>query len=105
MYLVFEFMEADLHNVIKKLTILKDIHKQFIMCQLFRAVRFLHSGNVLHRFVHFSILFLFFKTVYTITHLSFIKFPRAYFVKISFSLLKSNLAEIFGFILFIYFFS
>uniref|UniRef100_A0A915Q630 Mitogen-activated protein kinase n=1 Tax=Setaria digitata TaxID=48799 RepID=A0A915Q630_9BILA len=48
-YLVFEFMEADLHNVIKKLTILKDIHKQFIMCQLFRAVRFLHSGNVLHR--------------------------------------------------------
>ncbi|VDM26670.1 unnamed protein product, partial [Toxocara canis] len=48
-YLVFEFMEADLHNVIKKMTILKDIHKQYIMCQLFRAVRFLHSGNVLHR--------------------------------------------------------
>ncbi|VDM12508.1 unnamed protein product [Wuchereria bancrofti] len=46
---IFEFMEADLHNVIKKLTILKDIHKQYIMCQLFRAVRFLHSGNVLHR--------------------------------------------------------
>lgn len=50
-YLVFEFMEADLHNVIKKITILKDIHKQYIMCQLFRAVRFLHSGNVLHRLV------------------------------------------------------
>lgn len=48
-YLVFEFMEADLHNVIKKMTILKDIHKQYIMCQLFRAVRYLHSGNVLHR--------------------------------------------------------
>ena len=42
-------MEADLHNVIKKGTILKDIHKQYIMCQLFRAVRYLHSGNVLHR--------------------------------------------------------
>lgn len=42
-------MEADLHNVIKKATILKDIHKQYIMCQLFRAVRYLHSGNVLHR--------------------------------------------------------
>lgn len=56
-------MEADLHNVIKKMTILKvargaaihitlsfkDIHKQYIMCQLFRAVRYLHSGNVLHR--------------------------------------------------------
>jgi mitogen-activated protein kinase 15 len=48
-YLVFEFMEADLHNVIKKMTILKDIHKQYIMCQLFRAIRYLHSGNVLHR--------------------------------------------------------
>uniref|UniRef100_A0A7E4W3B4 Mitogen-activated protein kinase n=1 Tax=Panagrellus redivivus TaxID=6233 RepID=A0A7E4W3B4_PANRE len=48
-YLVFEFMEADLHNVIKKMTILKDVHKQYIMCQLFRAVKFLHSGNVLHR--------------------------------------------------------
>uniref|UniRef100_A0A1I7X870 Protein kinase domain-containing protein n=1 Tax=Heterorhabditis bacteriophora TaxID=37862 RepID=A0A1I7X870_HETBA len=42
-------MEADLHNVIKKVTILKDVHKQYIMCQLFRAIRFLHSGNVLHR--------------------------------------------------------
>ena len=48
-YLVFEYMEADLHNVIKKVTILKDIHKQYIMCQLFRAIRYLHSGNVLHR--------------------------------------------------------
>lgn len=48
-YLAFEFMEADLHNVIKKGSILKDVHKQYIMCQLFRAIRFLHSGNVLHR--------------------------------------------------------
>ncbi|CAB3402944.1 unnamed protein product [Caenorhabditis bovis] len=48
-YLIFEYMEADLHNVIKKGTILKDVHKQYIMCQLFRAIRFLHSGNVLHR--------------------------------------------------------
>lgn len=43
-------MEADLHNVIKKGSILKDVHKQYIMCQLFRAIRFLHSGNVLHRY-------------------------------------------------------
>uniref|UniRef100_A0A8R1IFR0 Protein kinase domain-containing protein n=1 Tax=Caenorhabditis japonica TaxID=281687 RepID=A0A8R1IFR0_CAEJA len=50
-YLAFEFMEADLHNVIKKGSILKDVHKQYIMCQLFRAIRFLHSGNVLHRCV------------------------------------------------------
>ncbi|VDD94711.1 unnamed protein product [Enterobius vermicularis] len=42
-------MDTDLHNVIKRGTILKDIHRRYIMCQLFRAVRFLHSGNVLHR--------------------------------------------------------
>lgn len=48
-YLVFEFMDTDLHNVIKKGGILKDIHKQYIMYQLFRAVKYLHSGNVIHR--------------------------------------------------------
>lgn len=48
-YLTFEYMDTDLHNVIKRGTILKDIHRRYIMCQLFRAVRFLHSGNVLHR--------------------------------------------------------
>ena len=42
-------MDTDLHMVIKKGGILKEIHKQYIMCQLFRAVKYLHSGNVLHR--------------------------------------------------------
>lgn len=48
-YLVFEYMDTDLHNVIKRGSILKDIHKQYIMYQLFRAVKYLHSGNVIHR--------------------------------------------------------
>ncbi|XP_014671893.1 PREDICTED: extracellular signal-regulated kinase 2-like [Priapulus caudatus] len=48
-YLVFEYMETDLHNVIKKGGILKEIHKRYIMYQLFRAVKYLHSGNVIHR--------------------------------------------------------
>ena len=49
LYLVFEFMETDLHHVIKKGSILKGIHKQYIMYQLFKATQFLHSGNVIHR--------------------------------------------------------
>ena len=64
LYLVFEFMETDLHHVIKKGNILKGIHRQFIMYQLFKvedwtmlqlttvllqATQFLHSGNVIHR--------------------------------------------------------
>ncbi|KAK9309626.1 hypothetical protein QLX08_000838 [Tetragonisca angustula] len=48
-YLVFEYMETDLHNVIKKGKILKDLHKVFIMYQLFKAIKYIHSGNVIHR--------------------------------------------------------
>ena len=42
-------METDLHNVIKRKTILKDIHKQYIMYQLLKATKYLHSANVIHR--------------------------------------------------------
>lgn len=45
----FKFLETDLHNVIKKRNILKDIHKVFIMYQLFKATKYIHSGNVIHR--------------------------------------------------------
>lgn len=48
-YLSFEFMESDLHNVIKRGTILKDIHKRYVMYQLLNATNFIHSGNVIHR--------------------------------------------------------
>ena len=41
-------VDTDLHNVIKK-GILKDVHKQYIMYQLFKATKYLHSGNVIHR--------------------------------------------------------
>ncbi|XP_017055573.1 extracellular signal-regulated kinase 7 [Drosophila ficusphila] len=48
-YLVFEYMESDLHNVIKKGDVLKDIHKRFVMYQLINAIKYMHSGNVIHR--------------------------------------------------------
>ncbi|XP_022234097.2 extracellular signal-regulated kinase 7 [Drosophila obscura] len=48
-YLVFEHMESDLHFVIKKGDILKDIHRQFVMYQLVNAMKYVHSGNVIHR--------------------------------------------------------
>ncbi|XP_058977664.1 mitogen-activated protein kinase 15 isoform X2 [Musca domestica] len=48
-YLIFEYMESDLHNIIKKGTILKDIHKRYIMYQLINAIKYIHSGNVIHR--------------------------------------------------------
>jgi len=48
-YLVFDFMDTDLHAVIKKGNILKDIHKRYIMYQVLKACNYLHSGNVIHR--------------------------------------------------------
>ncbi|KAM4792516.1 mitogen-activated protein kinase 15 isoform 2-T3 [Cyanocitta cristata] len=48
-YLIFESMETDLHAVIKKGNLLKDIHKCYIVYQLLRATKFIHSGNVIHR--------------------------------------------------------
>jgi len=47
-YLVFEYMETDLHAVIRA-GILEDIHKQYIMYQLIKAIKYMHSANVLHR--------------------------------------------------------
>lgn len=58
-YLVFEFMgklinftiskDTDLHNCIKKGGILKEIHKKYIFYQVLRAVKYIHSANVIHR--------------------------------------------------------
>ena len=44
-----QFLDTDLHNVIKRGNILKEVHKQYILYQLFRATKYLHSGNVIHR--------------------------------------------------------
>jgi len=47
-YLVFEYMETDLHAVIRA-NILEEVHKQYIIYQLLKALKFMHSGGVLHR--------------------------------------------------------
>jgi len=35
--------------VIKRGNILKDVHKRYIMYQLLKATKYMHSGNVIHR--------------------------------------------------------
>lgn len=47
-YLIFEFMETDLHAVIRA-KILEDIHNQYIMYQIFRSLKYMHSADLLHR--------------------------------------------------------
>lgn len=47
-YLVFEYMETDLQAVVRA-NILQDIHKQYVCYQLLRALKYMHSGELLHR--------------------------------------------------------
>ena len=44
-YVVFELMQADLHEVIKANDDLTPEHFQFFLYQLLRAMKFLHTGN------------------------------------------------------------
>ena len=48
LYLVFDLMETDLHIVIRA-KILKDIHKKFVIYQLFKSLKYLHSAEIVHR--------------------------------------------------------
>lgn len=47
-YLTFDHMETDLHAVIRA-NILEEIHKKYIIYQLLKALKFMHSGELLHR--------------------------------------------------------
>ena len=48
LYLVFEYMETDLHAVIRA-NILAEVHKQYIMYQTFKALKYMHSSKLVHR--------------------------------------------------------
>mmetsp|Transcript_27662 Transcript_27662/g.33582 ORF Transcript_27662/g.33582 Transcript_27662/m.33582 type:complete len:372 (+) Transcript_27662:400-1515(+) len=56
-YLIFEFMETDLHAVIRA-NILEEIHKQYTCYQLFKCLKYMHSAELLHRDVKPSNLLL-----------------------------------------------
>ncbi len=47
-YLVFDFMETDLHAVIRA-GILQDIHRQYVIYQLLKSLHFLHTAELIHR--------------------------------------------------------
>ena len=47
-YLVFEYMETDLHAVIRA-NLLEDVHNKYIIYQLLKALKYLHSAGVVHR--------------------------------------------------------
>ncbi|XP_020098066.1 mitogen-activated protein kinase 9-like isoform X1 [Ananas comosus] len=48
-YVVFELMESDLHQVIKANDDLTHEHYQFFLYQLLRGLKYIHTANVFHR--------------------------------------------------------
>ncbi|KAL7175321.1 hypothetical protein ACSBR2_029011 [Camellia fascicularis] len=48
-YLVYELMDTDLHQIIKSSQALMNDHCQYFLFQLLRGLKYLHSANILHR--------------------------------------------------------
>ncbi|KAK1551216.1 hypothetical protein Q3G72_032191 [Acer saccharum] len=48
-YLVYELMDTDLHQIIKSSQALTNDHCQYFLLQLLRGLKYLHSANILHR--------------------------------------------------------
>ncbi|KZV14692.1 big map kinase/bmk [Dorcoceras hygrometricum] len=48
-YVVFELMESDLHQVIKANDDLTHEHHRFFLYQMLRAMKYMHTANVYHR--------------------------------------------------------
>lgn len=48
LYLTFDYMDADLHSVVRS-NVLLPIHKKYIMYQLVKALKYIHSAELIHR--------------------------------------------------------
>lgn len=48
-YLVYELMDTDLHQIVKSSQALSNDHCQYFLFQLLRGLKYLHSANILHR--------------------------------------------------------
>ncbi|XP_077215025.1 mitogen-activated protein kinase homolog NTF6-like [Tasmannia lanceolata] len=48
-YIVYELMDTDLHQIIRSSQPLTDDHCQYFLYQLLRGLKYIHSANVLHR--------------------------------------------------------
>ena len=48
-YVMYELMDTDLHQIIRSKQALSDDHCQYFVYQLLRGLKYIHSANVLHR--------------------------------------------------------
>ncbi|KAK3227842.1 hypothetical protein Dsin_007704 [Dipteronia sinensis] len=57
-YIVYELMDTDLHQIIRSHQDLTDDHCRYFLYQLLRGLKYVHSANVLHRDLKPSNLFM-----------------------------------------------
>lgn len=48
-YLVYELMDTDLHQIIRSSQPLSDDHFQYFVYQALRGLKYIHAASVLHR--------------------------------------------------------
>ncbi|GBG76729.1 hypothetical protein CBR_g22947 [Chara braunii] len=48
-YVVYELMDTDLHQIIRSRQDLSEDHRRYFLYQLLRGLKYIHSANVLHR--------------------------------------------------------
>lgn len=48
-YIVFDLMETDLHQIISSKQALTDEHIRYFLYQILRGLKYIHSANILHR--------------------------------------------------------
>lgn len=49
LYIVTDYMDSDLHDVIRRNAHISRPHKVYFMYQLLRGLKYLHSAGVVHR--------------------------------------------------------
>lgn len=49
LYMVFDYMETDLHIAIRA-KILQDVHRKYIVYQILKALKYMHSASLIHRY-------------------------------------------------------
>jgi serine/threonine protein kinase len=49
LYIVYDLMETDLHQILKSPQVVTEEQTRYIMYQILRALKFIHSAGVLHR--------------------------------------------------------
>jgi mitogen-activated protein kinase 15 len=70
LYLIFEFMETDLHAVIRG-KLLQDVHKQYIIYQILKGIKYIHSAEIIHRGIHHSMFYFFERQVRSLCPINF----------------------------------